>query len=197
MGHPFTLTLVRHAKTQGNMERKYVGWTDEAIVESELPIIDTTVQLVYGSDLKRCEQTAKHYYPQSVFQRIAAFRETNFGDFEMKTYEELKENNVYCAWIDDPLQVVPPNGESFQQFQKRVEMGISEITETEKCTMVLHGGTIRILLMKYAPKPSIFWDWSITHDEIYELTFTSFQDFKEGKRCKSLSVVHITEKENM
>lgn len=196
MDFTFTLTLVRHAKTQGNVERKYVGWTDEGIIESELPIIDSTVQIVYGSDLKRCEQTAKQYYPHATFHRIPAFRETNFGDFEMKTYEDLKEDEVYRAWIDDPLQVAPPNGESFQTFQQRVEMGISEITEAEKCAMVLHGGTIRILLMKYAPTPTVFWDWSISHDEMYELTFTSFQDFKEGKRCISLSVAHITEKEN-
>ncbi|MCA9725262.1 MAG: histidine phosphatase family protein, partial [Kurthia sp.] len=120
MDSTFTLTLVRHAKTQGNVERKYVGWTDEGIVEKQLPIIDSTVQIVYGSDLKRCEQTVKQYYPQATFQGIPAFRETNFGDFEMKTYEDLKEDEVYRAWIDDPLQVTPPNGESFQQFQQRV-----------------------------------------------------------------------------
>lgn len=197
MDSTFTLTLVRHAKTQGNLEKRYVGWTDESIVQTELPIIDSAVQLVYGSDLKRCEQTVQQYYPQAKFRGIRAFRETNFGDFEMKTYEELKENKVYRAWIDDPLQAIPPNGESFQEFQQRVELGIVEIAETQRCTMVLHGGTIRILLMKYAQQPTEFWDWSVTHDEIYELIFPSFQHFKEGKRCRSLSVAHITEKENM
>ena len=34
MANGFVLYLIRHLPTLGNKERKYIGWTDEPILES-------------------------------------------------------------------------------------------------------------------------------------------------------------------
>ena len=34
MANGFVLYLIRHLPTVGNKERKYIGWTDEPILES-------------------------------------------------------------------------------------------------------------------------------------------------------------------
>lgn len=193
----FTISLVRHARTRGNLEKRYVGWTDEPIVEKKLPVIDAKKSLVYGSDLIRCQQSAKGYYPHAEFIAMEALRESNFGDYEMATYEDLKDKPLYRRWIEEPEKYSPPNGENLVQMSERIARGIQSIPQARQWDFVIHGGTIRALLVRYSPQPSAFWDWHITHDERYILTFDSFEQFKEGHRCKSLSVERITVKENM
>lgn len=43
----------------------------------------------------------------------------NFGDFEMKSYQELKDTAAYQAWITDVEHNVCPNGESAPQVLER------------------------------------------------------------------------------
>lgn len=197
MANSFTLSLIRHAKTQGNIEKRYVGWTDQSIVERELPVINAEQKIVYGSDLKRCRQSAAYYYPQADFRAIAEFRESNFGDYELATYEDLKNNKRYRQWIDDAEHNSPPNGETLAELKKRVRLGLQKIVKEPHCHLVLHGGSIRAILVQFSPTPSQFWDWQVGHSERYELTFESFENFKEGKRCISLSVEPTTVNEIM
>lgn len=194
-GH-FTLSLVRHAKTKGNEERRYVGWTDEEIIESAFPTISVEQQVVYGSDLKRCRQTATYYYPNAEYIAVPELRESNFGDYEMTTYEDLKNNSHYRQWIDHPEYVSPPNGENLSVFKKRVWQGLQRVTKEQNAHLVVHGGSIRAILVQLAPERSQFWDWQIGHNERYILAFETYEHFKEGRRCTSLSVEPITESDN-
>lgn len=186
------LELIRHAKTAGNIERRYVGWTDDPIVATDLPIIDNTVEAVYCSDLVRTQQTAQAYFPHATQHVIADFRETHFGDFEMKTYDQLKDDVLYRQWIDEPTNVAPPNGESLTDFYARVRRGMQQLRGACHYVAVLHGGTIRALLVDLAPTPSAFWDWHVGHDVRFQLKWSTQQAFEEGERCTSLSVVPLT-----
>lgn len=197
MADTFILTLIRHAKTQGNLEKRYVGWTDDPIIEYDLPVISHEMKKVYGSDLVRSQQTAIQYFPQAKWQALSDFRETNFGQFEMKTYEQLKENIHYRQWIENPENHKPPEGESLAEFRGRVLAGVQLIQPSAEVYTVIHGGTMRVLLMHYSPEPSQFWDWQVKHHEKYVLSFQSFEDFKEGKRCISLSVEPIMANDSM
>ena len=75
-------------------------------------------------------------------------QETDFGDFEYKNYEELKDDPLYQAWIDSNGQMLIPNGESGTNFRKRCcaayERCVAEAKEKglEKIAIVCHGGTI-------------------------------------------------------
>lgn len=91
MDNTVIVRLMRHAPTKENLEKRYLGWTDAALADiSKLSIVDKNVMKVYGSDLRRCRETAAHYFPNATYITDWRLRESNFGEFEGKTYEELK-----------------------------------------------------------------------------------------------------------
>ena len=194
-----TIYLMRHARTISNIERRYLGWTDEDIYPNQnLPVINKNCPVVFGSDLKRCKQTAKKYFPNATYYEDIGFRESNFGEFEGKTYEDLKDNPLYRNWIDHPKHIAPPTGENLIEMTNRCIAAFRRLPKNlNKYPLILHGGTIRALLVQLAPEPSDFWDWHVSHDEIFKLQWDTSEAFREGKRCTSLSVVPITENMNM
>lgn len=179
------------------MERKYIGWTDESILthagQYRLPL---NPSVVFGSDLIRCEQTASLYFPKADYMSVEGLRELNFGEFEMKTYEQLKDNKLYRMWIDDPMNITPANGESFQAFKKRVSDSLWEtVTEPGEYVFVVHGGVIKVLLSLFLEKS--FADITANHQTIYTCKWDHFNQLKGGQRCKYISEVPITEKDNL
>ena len=97
--------LIRHATTQGNLEKRFIGLTDIPIlpegeelarrVSATLPKVDH----VYRSPLLRCRQTAELLWPGVEQTVIDELRETDFGPFEGKNHEELKDDPLYQQWI--------------------------------------------------------------------------------------------------
>ncbi|MER2192048.1 MAG: histidine phosphatase family protein [Solibacillus sp.] len=197
MDHRVVLYLIRHEKTAANVSRRYIGWTDEPIVHQQLDVIlPIQPSIVYGSDLLRCQQTASCYFPKIRYKADARLRESDFGQFEMKTYEELKDNLQYRAWIDCPENNPPPDGESFQQFEQRVHAGVmNSVNQAGDYTFVVHGGVIRLLLAAFLQRD--FRDVTATHRTLYRIEWDSFAAFKEGEKCKSLSAAPLTVKDIM
>ncbi|MEK4170443.1 MULTISPECIES: histidine phosphatase family protein [unclassified Lysinibacillus] len=198
MGDIVTVCLMRHAPTKENLEKRYLGWTDAPLAATtELAVVDANVDKVYGSDLLRCRETAAHYFPNASYQTEPRFRETNFGAFEGQTYEELKMNAHYCAWLDDPIHTPPPQGEAFDDFVTRVIDGFNHLPKDEDhYYLVVHGGVIRALLVAFAPTEQPFWSYQVPHDKQFVLTF-SRKAWEEGARCMSLSEAPITAKPTM
>ena len=69
----YTIHLIRHALTQGNIEGRYIGQTDEELCQEGLQQLEVMkrdynyppTDVVFSSGLKRCVQTAKILYPPS------------------------------------------------------------------------------------------------------------------------------------
>lgn len=189
---------MRHAPTKENLEKRYIGWIDSSLADvSSLAIVDKDVTKVYGSDLLRCRETAAHYFPNATYMADKRFRESNFGEFEGRTYEELKSDRRYCAWLDDPVQSPPPKGEGFDAFCARVIEGFTTLPKGEDVYhLVVHGGVIRALLVAFAPTEQPFWTYHTPHDKMFSLSF-SRKAWEEGARCMSLSEELIVEKPTM
>ena len=184
-----TIHLIRHELTQANIERRYIGWTDQSIIRKVSVDMAFAPNVIYGSDLKRCEETAACYFPNVPFKANAQLRETNFGDFEMKTYNELQHNPLYRAWIDDPLSVEPPNGESLKAFNTRILTAFQELIKgKEEVTCIVHGGVIKSILANYLHKA--FHDVHAVHRTIYTFVLDG------GETCISYSEAPITVKDN-
>lgn len=199
MARRFSLTLIRHLPTAGNIERQYIGWTDESIVpvdkQTQLP---WQPSVVYGSDLRRCRESAALYFPNAFYESDARLRESFFGDWEGKTYDMLKENSRYRDWLIQPAVNKPPNGESLHEVETRVLAALDDLPGGEEnCFVVTHGGPIRILLTKFSPEETDFWSWTIPHQSIWRLEWESEKAFKERRRCVSLSAVPIMENGTM
>ncbi|MEI4768937.1 histidine phosphatase family protein [Psychrobacillus sp. FJAT-51614] len=199
MADAFTITLIRHLPTQGNQEKKYIGWSDEPILAGmKTKILSQEIKQVVGSDLLRCRQTAKQLFKEIPYIVNEKLRECSFGDWEEKTYNKLKEDSLYQAWLNSPRQLAPPNGESLEKMEERVLEGFYHVVnEFENPVIITHGGPIRFLLTKFTSDEKSFWEWKVPHGCNYELRWVDKKDVLEGQRCTSFSVEHLMENERM
>lgn len=152
------LILVRHAQTAANEEKRYCGATDlplspagketlrKRMRENAYP--DMRGCQIITSGMLRCEQTLQILCADAAHTVNSAFREMNFGSFEMHTYEELKHNADYVAWIaDDNEQKPAPGGESGAQMTARVIQALLPLMAQEKDTLLItHGGVIAAIM---------------------------------------------------
>ena len=140
------LHLVRHGVTRWNQERRYLGHEDQGVISAELerlaPLARRLQGLqwarIYCSDLLRCRQTLRYLLTGNEVQSAglngntevlpipgavydSRLRELHFGEWEGKTYEDLKGNPLYRRWIEDPAAVTPPGGESWEAFASRIQ----------------------------------------------------------------------------
>lgn len=199
MDNTFTITLIRHFPTKGNQEKKYIGWTDEPIILGiKTKKFLGEIKQVTGSDLLRCKQTAEQLWGEVSYCATANLRECSFGNWEEKTYNELKEDTLYKAWLDNPRQVAPPSGESLEDMEERVlQTFYNVVAEFEQPIIVTHGGPIRYLLTKFASVEKSFWDWEVPHGCSLQMQWAHKKDVLEGKRCMLFSVEHLMENECM
>lgn len=197
MAHPYRLYIVRHLKTEANQSRQYCGWTDIDIADTSAEAVEFpfAVNKVYGSDLKRTRQTAAMYFPEAAYTGDAGLRECNFGDFEMKTYEELQHDPDYRAWIDDPWNTAPRNGESLQQMKARVTQALDGLPD--ESVVVTHSGVIRLLLDLFSSGGKTFWEHTVKNGSIWKFEWVDEQQMKEGLPCTSISEVPITARRTM
>ena len=149
-----TVYLLRHGQTQGNLERRYIGSTDQplcpqgraALAGRRLP----AVERVYASPLLRCRETAALVYPGTACEIVEDLRECSFGAFEGHTYEELKDSPDYRRWLDTAGMAAPPGGEGKADMVRRTLAAFRDITSRHgpeaSIALVVHGGTIMALL---------------------------------------------------
>ena len=97
------LIFIRHGKTAGNLERRYIGRTDEPLCDEGIAEIlgkeYPDADIVVASPMKRCVQTAELIYPHKEIKLMPSLRETDFGDFEGLNYEQLCNDISYRSWI--------------------------------------------------------------------------------------------------
>lgn len=144
------LILIRHGKTYGNLMKRYIGKTDEPLIndiipKKKYPDADTVV----SSSLKRCIMTARLIYPDKMAEVFEGLAEIDFGEFENKSYEELKDNKYYNDWINSGGVLPFPGGESRSEFTLRCITAFNEITEKyndKTVAFIVHGGTIMTIM---------------------------------------------------
>ncbi|MDD6066210.1 MAG: histidine phosphatase family protein [Firmicutes bacterium] len=175
--------LIRHGKTRGNLEGRYIGSTDEPLCpqgRSELAErknkgIFPPVAYVFSSPLKRCLETAEIFFPDRKVCPIDGLRECDFGDFENKNYQELAEDFRYQRWIDSNGTLPFPAGEKQGTFRKRCAAAFAEIVnelfreKAVSAAVVAHGGTIMSILERYAEPEKSFYNWQIKNGEGYHI----------------------------
>ncbi len=109
--------LIRHFRTQGNLERRYIGGTDEPILPGQTGNILCCPEKIITSPMLRCRQTARLLFQKEPDLICENFREKDFGRFEGKNYEELKDDPGYQRWLDSNGTIPFPEGEEgFRAF---------------------------------------------------------------------------------
>lgn len=140
--------MIRHGATKGNREQRYVGCTDEGLLQEERKKLEAMKRLkedqgklpgirkLYVSPMLRCRETAEILYPGTPQIVIEDFRECSFGEFEYRNYKELNGNPDYQRFIDSLGECGFPGGETKGEFQRRcvesMENILSVITDVQR-----------------------------------------------------------------
>lgn len=168
--------FIRHLPTPGNEKRQYIGSTDETLSEQAVKIFRgrqegseavpyPEIQCLTASPMKRCIQTAELIWPGVPVRTEPLLRECDFGRFEGKTYEELKDEPAYVRWLESGGMTAFPEGESQETFRERCREGVRKWIRrwmeegVTRAAFVVHGGTIMAALSGMAEGEHSFYDW--------------------------------------
>ena len=167
------MIFIRHGKTAGNLEGRYVGRTDEPLCaegRAALGAAGAAIQAdaVYISPLRRCRESAAILFPGLEPIIVPGLEECDFGEFEMKNYGELNGDPAYQAWIDSGGELPFPGGESRAEFQERCCRSFAALLPAlrargpaARVAFVVHGGTIMALLSRFGLPRRGYFDWQV------------------------------------
>ncbi len=135
------LTLIRHGQVQANIEKRYIGSTDMSLTVNGMKSLEKlnkaqiykTPDYLFCSPMSRCKMTCDILFPDKIYTVIDEFHEMDFGSFEMKNYQELKDNAYYQRWIDSNGTIAFPGGESRQEFVLRCMSGFDKMLSKTCC----------------------------------------------------------------
>lgn len=173
------ILMLRHGKTYGNTLGRYIGSTDEPLLEMEkrelAQDLPAPVQCVFVSPMTRCLETAEVLFPGQEHLVIDGFKECDFGEFENKNYQDLSENDAYQRWIDSDGTLEFPGGESMVEFKQRCLEAFDKMIDIciqrdlENVAMVVHGGTIMSILDAYGFPKAEYFAWHVKNAEGYKI----------------------------
>ncbi len=151
--------LIRH--TTPNVAKGICyGQTDLDITESfeeEVasirPYLPENIASVYSSPLQRCRKLAEALFPQKNIVLQKDLMELNCGTWEMQVWNEIPKEEMR-PWLDDFINIVVPEGESYLQMHDRVINQFQQIAQESKpAVIVAHGGVLRSILAHITHTP--------------------------------------------
>ena len=175
------LYLIRHGKTRANELHLYCGSSDVPLSQRGA---EELISLHYSvpegrfltSGMRRTNETLKLLFGDVPFETVPAFREIDFGVFELHSYEELKDDLAYQKWITgDNESNIPPEGESGVQVQRRVLAALPALME-ENTVLITHGGVISLIMQHLFPEEKKSrYDWQPQPGHGYLIEDRSYQ----------------------
>lgn len=153
------LVLVRHGETDTNKRGKLHSVNDEQELNSvgQNQVTKTAARLVeykpltvFSSTELRAVQSAKiiSQATGTMAHTASGLEERNWGDYSGKSWPEIQVV-LDKLTLDERYDFVPPNGESWREFDSRLQETLTKLLTT--CTtptlvVVTHGGAIRALM---------------------------------------------------
>lgn len=171
------LLLIRHGKTEGNREKRYIGRTDEPLCPEGRSELEgrryPPCTRIFASPMRRCLETAELIYPGQEIVCCRDLRECDFGEFEGKNYPELSGDPRYQAWIDSGGTLPFPGGESNEIVRDRCCRAfwalLEGCREDEVPVFVVHGGTIMAVLAAYGVPKKNMYEYQVGNGCGYEV----------------------------
>jgi len=123
------------------------------IEDFELIEIEKDFDLIISSPSERCQLLTQYF--QFNYQIDERIKEMNFGDWEMKKWTEIPEEEIN-PWYEDFINVKATNGENLLEMQTRVSEFWNELLskkDINKILIVTHAGVIRLILQSILKFP--------------------------------------------
>ena len=130
-----SLYLVRHGPTHAKC---MVGWSDlpadlsDTAALSRLELALPQDALVISSDLSRASDTADAIQGKRTrLPHNPDLREIHFGDWELRTWTDIEAEDpeTISAYWENPGDVRPPSGESWNEVCARVNQVIDQLVQ--------------------------------------------------------------------
>lgn len=153
--------LIRHGKTQWNLEGRLQGLTDTALVEEGVngakqvgeALKGVDFSACYSSMLKRAQDTANYIIAGRNIPHFhhSGLNELNFGAWEGKKADSLRKQKEYHYMKNKPLKYKAESngGETYAQLHDRVMRTFNQIIDSHKdgenILIVAHGLTLTLL----------------------------------------------------
>jgi alpha-ribazole phosphatase len=144
--------LIRHTKVEVEQGVCY-GQKDVDLAETyleEMAVVkeklkDIEVDAVFTSPLTRAKRLATDVFSENITEE-PRLMELNFGDWEGKVWEEIKDP-LLPKWMEDFVNRKCSNGESFVMMRDRILEFWKELLSKDFNTVAIftHGGVIRTI----------------------------------------------------
>lgn len=173
----YQIHLIRHGLTDANINGQYIGVTDVKLSEQGIQRLNNLkinftypkVDKIFSSPLIRCLQTAKILYSENEITIEKNLAECNFGEWEGKKAEDLKNNNDFIRWLNNSEEISPSGGESLKEFTNRILLTFENLVEIivkndyKNTAIITHGGVIMTILAAYGVPRAKFYDWIVNN----------------------------------
>lgn len=183
------LYIIRHGRTEANEKHQYCGASDLPLSHAGAAALsDIRYEIppcrFFTSGMIRTEQTLQLLFGDVPHGIDSRFREIDFGEFELHTYEELKDRQDYQHWISKDGQTAPPNGESAESFQRRILDGLRDLLELETpAVLITHGGVIALIMEHLFPEEEkTRYQWQPQPGGGYRLTPQNYEKLESLER---------------
>ncbi len=176
--------LIRHGKTQANLENRFAGRSDEPLCQEGrtqlLKLADTCAAMdlaaIYAGPLLRTRQSAQVIADKCG---LAVQEATDLVDINLPHWDGLSKDEIrqrfgdeYPTWLASPETFHVPGCEDLKTVQNRAVAAVEEIAAREKGAVLLvtHLIVARCLLLHYTKQPiSKFRDIKIDNGEVVQL----------------------------
>lgn len=128
----------------------------------------------YSSPSTRCINLSKAL--DSEISTDKRLLEYNFGEWELKTWDEISTFDLYTHWSSDYINIPAPNGESMIDMIDRVKQFLIEISNYnyKNVGIVTHSGVIRCLYAILEKKPiQNLFNIKVDFGSIHQFSFIS------------------------
>lgn len=169
----YVIHMIRNAPSEGNLEGRYIGRSESPISISGIEtLIDLKqsyhypdAQGFYASPATRFVDSLRILYPEADPEVVLEMAESDFGDWEGKTADELANDEDFNIWLQNSAKASPPNGESGEVFTMRVMKGFNMLVQNvihknQTSSVLVTSGTIIMTILASCAFPRAnFYEW--------------------------------------
>ena len=166
------IVLLRHGATSGNLNKKYIGRTDEplcseGVLQAKSAGMLPDVKRVFVSPMLRARQTASLCFPNAEQIIVDDVRGMDFGDFEGRSADEMLDDASYISWVAGYCSGRCPNGEDMQEYQSRTLNAFDNLVNNAMTCrddimyIVAHGGTVMAIMNHFVVSQNQYFDWRV------------------------------------
>ena len=126
-----SIYLIRHEEPE--MRGRFIGRTDPPLTaqgrEAAAKLRTVDAKAVYVSPLRRARQTAEAIECATPHIVLPELAEIDFGEWEGLSWQEVENRwpGAAVRKIEDWLGVAPPGGESWADFNARLETALEQV----------------------------------------------------------------------